>query len=451
MSEWDAFPAVQQNEWDAFPAVQQSALSQPKEKFGWGDTWPAKIAKGLFSGFTLPGDVLAGKAQLPSAGGIPGSVPFGDPNSAGERVGDLAAMASPISPVSRAGAGWAGVVPPPKELARLPAPTKDSLLKTGGAQKEAATAVPHEPFHPELMKAFADNTKQVMNPKRERVAPQTFGMVDDIAKDGAIADLSVTRELLGEIAQSVDRKERRAATIAIKEIDKFLSRNEPAAAGLLEKGNANYAAGKRLQQLEELDAIGGLRTGRANSGGNEVNVRRQLVSPIVEKAIKGNSKGYSKDEIAALNGFVKGTPGLNTLRTASQLAPSKHGLTFGSPVSLLSGGASLAVGAGANKLAALLTRNQYQKIMDRVAKRSPAYTEALSKATDRYLAAAQDFSTQPTPAKLAGMVAASRALSSGLRHDGVSISSGDLLRSIQGPVKSAAEGDEPSVPGGPGQ
>lgn len=90
---------------------QQSAPA-PK-KFGLGDTWPAQIAKSIYSGLTLPGDVLKGEAQLPSAMGVPGSVPFGDPLSAGARVADMAALVSPISPVSRAGGGWAGVLPSP--------------------------------------------------------------------------------------------------------------------------------------------------------------------------------------------------------------------------------------------------------------------------------------------------------------------------------------------------
>lgn len=88
-------------------------VAEEPKKFGLGDTWPARIAKSIYSGVTLPGDVMAGRAQLPSSGAVPGSVPFGDPNSAGDRVAELAGIASPVSPVTRAGGGFMGVVPTP--------------------------------------------------------------------------------------------------------------------------------------------------------------------------------------------------------------------------------------------------------------------------------------------------------------------------------------------------
>lgn len=331
---------------------------------------------------------------------------------------------------------------PPKEAARVPVPSQDQLLAGGGRGFEAAEAVPHAPFQPEMMRALADNTKQVMGAKRERLAPNTFGLVDDLTKDGTIADLRVTRELLGEVAQSVDKSERRAATIAIKELDKFIERNEPLAGAILADANANYAAGKRVERLTQAGDIAGLRTGRAGYGGNEVNARRQVISPIVEQYIKGNRKGWSPDEVSAMEAFVRGGKGVNTLRTLAQMAPSKHGFGFASPISALTAGASLALGAGAHKLAAILTRREFNQLIEKAAKRSPAYAEAVSQATDRYLAAAQSLTAQPTPAKVAGLISAARALSNGLKFDGVNIGSGELLKRLQAPVPSAAEAEE---------
>lgn len=73
-------------------------------------TWPERLLRGIgssvASGVTLPHDVMTGQAQIPSSGAVPGSVPFGDANSAGMRVADLAGLAAPISPVSRMGGGW---------------------------------------------------------------------------------------------------------------------------------------------------------------------------------------------------------------------------------------------------------------------------------------------------------------------------------------------------------
>lgn len=56
----------------------------------WNDL--KKLADSIKSGLTLGADVIEGKAILPSSGAVPGSVPFGDPDSAGERVADAALL-----------------------------------------------------------------------------------------------------------------------------------------------------------------------------------------------------------------------------------------------------------------------------------------------------------------------------------------------------------------------
>lgn len=63
----------------------------------------AGIIGALKSGLTLARDVQEGTAKLPSSGAVPGSVPFGDPASSGERVADMATLAVPINPAVRAG------------------------------------------------------------------------------------------------------------------------------------------------------------------------------------------------------------------------------------------------------------------------------------------------------------------------------------------------------------
>lgn len=63
----------------------------------------AGIIGSIKSALTLPHDVMEGSAKLPSSGAVPGSVPFGDPESSGPRVADLATIANPINPAMRAG------------------------------------------------------------------------------------------------------------------------------------------------------------------------------------------------------------------------------------------------------------------------------------------------------------------------------------------------------------
>lgn len=431
-------------------AKAQQSLPPPKS-FGesLGRQWDQfkQVGSGLAAVPALVASPITGTAR--SLIGHPYAAVTGMPYEQAKEATDTAMMA--LSP-ARGGLPLKGPAMPPKELAKVPAPTSAELKTAGGKQIEAAEAAATGDFQPEIMRALSDNTRQVLNPKRERIAPQAFGFVEDLAKDATVAEIRTTRELLGELRMGADPKERRAARIAIDQIDEFLTRNEPMAANILQEGNANYAAGKRVERLEQADAIAGLRTGRAGYGGNEVNARRQVISPIVEKYIKGNKAGFSADEMAALDSFVHGSRGINTLRTMAQMAPSKGGMSsFGGILPVVTGGTSLGIGAGAHKLAAVLTRSEFQGLIDKVAKRSPAYVEAVSKATDKYLAAAADFSAQPTPAKIAGLVTAARALSNGLKFDGINIGSGELLRRLQAPIPGAAEGDEPAVPGRPGE
>ena len=64
---------------------------------------------------------------------------------------------------------------------------------------------------------------------------------------------------------------------------------------------------------------------------------------------------------------------------------------------------------------------------------------------DRWNTTQMEFANNPTPSKFAAYVSASRALASGFQRDGIQISSGELLRALQGPVKSGA-GDENQEP-----
>lgn len=70
-----------------------------------GETWPARAVQSIYSGVTLPGDVMAGKAHVPGsadAQAIPGSVPAGSPG-AENRIADLAMLALPQSVASGTG------------------------------------------------------------------------------------------------------------------------------------------------------------------------------------------------------------------------------------------------------------------------------------------------------------------------------------------------------------
>lgn len=71
-----------------------------------GETTIGHVAKSIYSGVTLPGDVMAGKAHVPGspdAQAIPGAVPYGSSDSAGDRVADLAMLGMVPSVASGSG------------------------------------------------------------------------------------------------------------------------------------------------------------------------------------------------------------------------------------------------------------------------------------------------------------------------------------------------------------
>lgn len=262
----------------------------------------------------------------------------------------------------------------------------------------------------------------------------------------SLARLRDLKEEVGASFKSPDKRVRTAAGAASREINQIIGDADPAAGASLRTADAITSASKAQEKLEQLEKIAGLRTGRAGYGGNAVNNMRQVLTPIVQKAIEGRKTGFKPDEIAAINEIVQGTTATNAARFVGQLSPSKGaiqtGLAFGTA------GATAALGAAANKLATILTANQITRLREMVAKRSPAYEAAVSKAVQRFEDAQAAFASNPSSARFAGYISASRALSNGLTRDGIQITSGDLIRSMQGPMRSAADDENPEAPGG---
>jgi len=256
-----------------------------------------------------------------------------------------------------------------------------------------------------------------------------------------LGEMKSAKELVGQSSRSIDSRVRQGAGAANREIGDIVRETSPAAAQNLRTADDIYSTARSVQDLQRAEAIAGLRAGRAGYGGNAVNSMRQVLSPIVEKSIKGQTTGYRPNEIAAMREIVEGTTLTNTLRGIGQLSPSKGAIQTGLSFSTV--GLTGVVGAVANKLAAVVTGQQIERLKELVAKRSPAYEQAVQKALDRYEKAQMDLVNKPGSNTLAGFVAASRQLSNGLTRDGIQVTSGDLMRAIQGPVKGRAEDEQP--------
>lgn len=97
---WEADPVADQPQQAAAPSFDDrfnavndrasfDAVEVPKKQFGLGDTWPARLAKSIYSAVTLPGDVYQGNVD-------PGS------DEAIRRSFDLAGVVTPASVAARA-------------------------------------------------------------------------------------------------------------------------------------------------------------------------------------------------------------------------------------------------------------------------------------------------------------------------------------------------------------
>lgn len=257
-------------------------------------------------------------------------------------------------------------------------------------------------------------------------------------------NLQRVKRVVGRSFQSSDKNVRDAAAIVSAEINKIISEVSPSASKSLKTADDIQSTAYAMQDLQRKGAVADLRAGRAGYGGNAVNAMRQSLAPIVKAAIEGKKTPFKPDEIAAIREIVEGTPTTNTLRLVGQFDPRKGILQ-----TLGAGGATAALGPAAiaipaigtasNKLATVLTGQQIDRLKELVAKRSPAYAEAVKRSIERYEKAQEALVNQPGPNKLAAFVAASRDLSNGLTRDGIAVSSADLIRSIQGSVKPRAE------------
>lgn len=371
------------------------------------------------------GAILGG---IGSQGGAESGIPGG--SLIGGAIGGL--TAAPRAPIAAA--------------AEVAAPTTKQLFDAakGGYQSVAGAGN----YSPAMMESLVGQVEQTLKSQNSRdyLAPGVFRAVQELGGENSVEGVHNVRSLLGSIAQNGDKETRRAAKIAQGEIDNFLEKNSPDAAAAIKEADANYAAASRSQRLNTVTDVADLRTGRAGYGGNAVNAMRQVLSPIVEKAIKGKSQGFSPEEISAMRDIVEGTRLTNTLRGAGMLSPEKGALSLGVAAEVghhiagMHGAIGLPIlGKAANRLADVMTGKQIDRLSELIRKRSPLYQQVVARAADQYASTADTAIAQPSQQSFIKFVVAARSLAAGFKKDGIDISSGDLIRRIQSPVPAHAD------------
>lgn len=366
---------------------------------------------------TLPGRVLAGEAEVPSSGAVPGSVAFGEPGSAGADIADMASVASPINPAVRAGArAIPGMLRALKPV-QPDVPSASALKQAADSGYEAVRNMGVD-YSPQVFKAAMDDLEQNLFKAGaiEETAPNTFKIIrklQSVPQAGqdeqsilSIQGLDAARQALGEYAIK-GGKEGLAATRAVKAIDQFIQSPPeasvlagPAAAASAAIGDArgNFAAAKRSNRLTgELDrAFTGaeeradLNAAVANSGQNTGNAIRQRVRDILVNPKK--LSGYNDEEIAQLERVARGSPAANTSRFVGNLLGGGGGMgamltgamgagtvaaATHNPFAAAAGAMAPVVGMGAKKFSNYLTRSTLERADKSVRKRSPLYEQLM--------------------------------------------------------------------------
>lgn len=317
-------------------------------------------------------------------------------------------------------------------------------------------------------KLLVDRVQRAMDsanfPKEvARQAHDVVGLLDR-GEPVTLEHLQAVKRAATNLLQSPDPNVKNAAKVATKEIVRIIGEKSSEAGAKLSSADATHSAGKALQKVEQAQSVADLRRGRAGYGGNAVNTIRQVLSPFVERSIKGSITGFKPDEIAAMKDIIEGTRATNLARQVGATSPSKGGIQIGNaigtpilaaatlgPIGAAAAASIPVLGMAGNKIATVLTNRQFDLLREKIAKRSPKYAEAVANAINRYERTQLEFVNQPTTKAFAAYVASTRALSAGMNRDGIKVTSGEFLKAISGPPKAAADSEQNQSPDVPGQ
>lgn len=106
--------------------------------------------------------------------------------------------------------------------------------------------------------------------------------------------------------------------------DDIISGNAAKATQALSEGRDYWKRFRKLEKVQELIARADRRAASTGSGGNVENATRQELRKILDN--KKIMRGFTKDEIAAIEKAVMGTGAQNALRLAGKLSPQGNGL-----------------------------------------------------------------------------------------------------------------------------
>lgn len=433
---------------DRFSALGDEAAFRsvkPAEKsFGLGDTWPAKLAKSIYSAVTLPGDVAQGNVSMTGEDGRTNPEVI-------SRSFDLAGVATPGSVANGSGrllAKEAGLAKPAQPVAQpnTAAPTIDEL-KAAAKASYKSPEVEGLDVKSQAIKNFAEKTQIGLNAEGfdTNVAPKTFGILANLGKvpENSIVtgkNINSIRKMFSRATSSPDPAEREAANAVLRQLDDFvpgmsqadvLAGDLTGAARQLETARGNWTAAKHAETIDNKTIQAELRAAAANSGQNVANTVRQRMADILIKPKE--QRGFRPEELAQMETIVRGTGTQNAIRAAGNMMGG--GLGVGGTVTGI--GASVATGSplGAavplagyalKSLSNKMTLRQAEKLSEMIRSRAP-----LASSMQKFEEKAAEFAADRSPKSVAAVALAARNFATNLKSSGLNISTSDLMNGLQ--------------------
>lgn len=390
-------------------AAQSAAAVRSMEspRMGNGQT-VRETASDLTGGATeFRGDTTAGRYAGTAAEFIPGSLQGGGsmmrnalaygviPGLASEGAGQLtegtaaepwARMAAPI-----VAGGLAGGVTRPKGPQ---APTSEALrqqaddLYAAGASRPAASSSAVQSLRGQIDQTLQD--LNVKTPAGRVVADGNVKKFIDVLDDFdgqqmTPQQMQTARRMLTDAAGSADAADRRIGAVLLEKFDDWRNTAVPEYA----EADKLYGRMKRAKDVDFRVEKAERRAASSGTGGNSVNTARQNIRQILDNPKA--RRGYSAEEIAAMEGIVRGTASTNALRLAGRLSPTSGALPLMGNIAGVGVNPMLAIpmmgaAAGAKGLSEVLTNRQINALSAMIRNGAPLPGNALAGLDDAALA-----------------------------------------------------------------
>lgn len=416
--------------------------------------------------------VPAGKAGAIRTGLTQGAL-FG----AGNSEGDIAQRASDAAIGGLTGGALSGVVAGLGRAVAGKAPSASPSieeLKAAAKKGYRSEAIRGLEVSPQALSDAVTGIRAKLDDAGfdEVIGTRAHGILKRLANvpEGATVtgqNLHSLQKALGKATGSADPQEKAAASMALRELNDVLE-NFPTTAvrkgsaedfsTAMRDANANYSAAMQAGNIDKKVVQAEIRASAANSGMNVANTVRQRMADVATNPKQ--SRGLRPEEIEAAKSIAEGTRGQNALRFAGNvlgggggwgtlasgaIGVGAAGAVSGDPSNSYMGLALPALGLAFRGMGNRMTLNQAQRLSEAIRNRAP-----LASATSKFEEKVAQFHESRNTKTAAAAALAARNLATNLRGSGFNISTGDLMRSLQGPITGRAD-DQPEVPRPPGQ